>query len=419
MASPRSRSAGPALAVPAAMISANLLSYALLLVAARRLPRTGYGELVALLGVMLVATVPALATQTVAARRTAVSGSTNGLLRATAVIAGASTSTSALLAAPLVGFLHLHSIWGLVTIVVSTPALTVLGLLQGVAQGQRRFGRLAVLTMAAVGGRSFGGLVGLLAGGTSTCCLVGAAVGVWLAAGAGLAADLPALRVADSVASARELAVEALHAAHGHGAFLLLASLDVLLARHVLTATAAGTYAAGSVVTRAALWLPQSIAVLVFASLSDHQRHRRTYRHASASVAAIGAALVVGTAVLGRLAVSLVVGGRYHALDGTIWAFALIGTALAVLQLSIMAGLALRRRGRIAVIWGVGVGEITAVLVFSPHTAAGVATLLAIVTTLGAAASVAPALLHRDEHPAPAAVSSTQLIAPPGQGAGA
>ena len=77
-------SAGPVAAVTAAGFGANLLSYAVLLAAVHVLSPSGYGQIVVLLNVLLVGTVPSFAVQTVTARRVAV-GDTAGTARATAV----------------------------------------------------------------------------------------------------------------------------------------------------------------------------------------------------------------------------------------------------------------------------------------------------------------------------------------------
>ncbi len=405
-----------ALAVPAAMLSANLVSYLLLLAAARVLSKAAYGELLSLLGVWLVASVPALAMQTIAARRIAVGAERSSLVAGTAAIAGAASGVLLLGVPALDAFLHLGTPWGLLGTVAAVPAITALGTMQGIAQGGRHFGRLAMLTMATVGGRSLAGLIGLLIWRSTGACLLSAALGVSVAAVLYARREL-SVRDRPQPAHLRELMLEAVHAAHGHGVFLLVTSIDVLLARHVLSADAAGVYAAGSVVSRAALWLPQSVATLMFASLTDPRRHRRAYARAAALVVSAGAVTVAATALLGRLAVSVVAGGSYHALDNTMWVFAVIGAALAVLQLSVIAGLALRRRGRIAIIWALAVTDAVLVLSVQPDDAAGVARLLAAGAVLAAAASVGLSLRSRDNTLA-VAESDGQLSSPAGQGPG-
>jgi O-antigen/teichoic acid export membrane protein len=155
---------------------------------------------------------------------------------------------------------------------------------------------------------------------------------------------------------------ETLHAGHALGVFLLLTSLDVLLARHVLSGADAGAYAVGSVVTRAALWLPQSVVSLMFASLSEAERHQRTARSAAAIVLGLGSCAVLATAALGPFAVDVVGGSKYHQLDESVWLFALLGSLLSLVQLAILAGLAQRRACRVVLLWATIVVDLAVVL---------------------------------------------------------
>jgi O-antigen/teichoic acid export membrane protein len=362
----RSRPASwSALAVPVTFVLVNLLSYALLLAAAHLLPKSAYGALSSLLGLLLISTIPMLALQTVAARRAAAGTGSAGLVRGTAVVGAAVTLVLVAASPALAAFLHLSGIAGVLLVAASVPGGAVLGTAMGIAQGRRRFGRLAVLIALATGGRSATGLVGLLIGRSTDATLLGVALGLTAAA---LAVGLvhpggrppygPALR--DRTRTG--VLAETLAAALAHGTFLLLTSLDVLLARHVLSASEAGVYAVGSVVTRSAVWLPQSVVALMFASLAEQDRHHRTARRASAVVLGIGAVVVAGTAVAGRLVVSVVGGAKYHRLDSAMWLFALLGALLAVLQLSVLAGLAQRTAKRSLLLWATGVLDVAIVL---------------------------------------------------------
>jgi len=250
-------------------------------------------------------------------------------------------------------FLHLPNIVGILLVAASVPGTAVLGTAMGVAQGRRRFQWLAALILASTGGRSAGGLVGLLVAHTPGASLAGVSIGTTTAAVLVVAGGR---RMSAHRASIRDrtragVLVETMHAAHVHGTFLLLTSLDVLLARHVLTASAAGLYSVGSVLTRAAVWLPQSVVALMFASLADSEHHLRTARRASVAVLSLGAMIVAGAAVAGNLVVSVVGGSKYHVLDHDIWLFALLGALLAVLQLAVLAGLAQRNTRRAALLW--------------------------------------------------------------------
>jgi O-antigen/teichoic acid export membrane protein len=403
-----------AASVPITFLLVNALSYALLLVAAHVLSKSDYGELSSLLGLLLISTIPMLALQTVAARRAATQTESNGIVRGTAVVGGIATLVLVLLSPALAAFLHLPDLIGILLVAATVPAGAVLGSAMGIAQGRRQFARLALLIVAATGGRSACGLVGLALGRSSEATLLGVVVGmsgaalVVAASGPGFAAHRVALRDRRPAGVLSETA----GAAVAHGTFLLLTTLDVLLARHVLSSSAAGVYAVGSVVTRAAVWLPQSIVALMFASLATTGHHRRSARRASVVVLGLGAALVAGTATLGPLVVTFVGGAKYHALDDSIGLYALLGALLAVLQLSVLAGLAQRTARRAAVLWATIVVDVAVVLAAEDAmTPTRLVVTLSIVA--GAAAAVALWLTVREP-----GLTVAQPVSPEGHGPG-
>lgn len=376
--------AGSAAAVTAASFGANLLSYLVLLVAVHALSSSSYGQLVVLLNVLLVGTVPSFAVQTVVARRVA-TGETAGTARATVVVALAASGLLVLLSPALSAFLHLSGSGDLLLVAAALPGVTALGMYQGILQGQRRFTELGtVLALAAVG-RSGCGLVGLVVGRDSSMTLLGTLVGV-TACAAVVGARLRGVLVAGPPgAPLREIG----HALHAHGTFWFLSTLDLLLARHVLPSHLAAVYATGSVVTRAAIWLPQSVATLVFPHLTDAERHIRTLRRAVAVVAGAGAVVIAATAAFPSLVAKVVGGGRYPELVPSCWLFATLGASLALLQLGMVAGLALRRTRQTVVLWAAVAADTVLVLGGISHkTVGGVAGTVALVTVVAAFASV-------------------------------
>jgi hypothetical protein len=379
-------SAGPVAAVTAAGFGANLLSYAVLLAAVHVLSPSGYGQIVVLLNVLLVGTVPSFAVQTVTARRVAV-GDTAGTARATAAIALIASGLVVALSPALTAFLHLSHVGDLLLVAAALPGVTALGMYQGILQGQRRFAGLgAVLVLAALG-RSGCGLIGLIVGHGTSLALAGAMVGTTACAvlvGVRLRGVLAA---GPPAAPLREIA----HALHAHGTFWFLSTLDLLLARHVLSTHLAAVYATGSVVTRAALWLPQSVATLVFAHLTDAQRHGRLLRRALAVVAGVGAVVVAATAAMPELVAKVVGGGRYPELVPYCWLFATLGGALAVLQLGMVAGLALRRTRQTIVLWAAVAAD--SVLVLSSSSPVSIGRVVGPVVATTVLAAVASVLL--------------------------
>jgi O-antigen/teichoic acid export membrane protein len=383
--------------VPAAFLLANATSYALLLAAAHLLTASDYGLLSSLLSLLLISSIPMMALQTVAARRAAAHDGHESIAFGAVQVAGLATAAGCALTPAAVVFLHLPGYLGILLVVATIPANAALGTAMGSAQGRRQFTTLSALILAAIGGRSIGGLIGLLVGRTPDATLIGVLVGTSAAAVVVLALGPGRTWTRQLRAGGRRdgVFVETLHASHAHGAFLLLTSIDVLLARHVLSSADAGMYAAGSVVTRATLWLPQSVIMIMFASLADTGRHRAAARRAAQVVVVVGAACVAGAAVLGPLIVAFVGGGKYHALDHRIWIYALLGALLAVIQLALLAGLAQRNPRRAALIWATIVVDVVAVLASGVDTPTELVVVLVVVAA--AAAVIALGMTWRSD----------------------
>jgi O-antigen/teichoic acid export membrane protein len=373
-----------AAAVTGAGFAANLLSYAVLLAAAHALESSSYGQLVVLLNVLLVGTVPSFAVQSVTARRVA-TDETPGTVRATAIVALVAGAAIAVLAPALASFLHLSGSGDLLLVAAAVPAVTALGMYQGILQGQHRFTELGIVLGVAALARSGCGLVGLLLGRDATATLLATLLGV------GICALLVGSLLRGHLASGPALGPlrEMAHALHAHGTFWFLSALDLLLARHVLPSHVAAVYAAGSVVTRAAIWLPQSVASLVFPHLTDTERHTRMFRRAVAVVAGVGVVTVAGTAAMPSLVAKVAGGGRYPELVPSCWLFATLGASLALLQLGMIAGLALRRTRQTIILWTAIVADTVLVLTGGSHDSVGpVIGTVVVVTVLAAVASV-------------------------------
>jgi O-antigen/teichoic acid export membrane protein len=408
----RRRATIAALSVPAAAMTANLVSYVLVLAAAHVMSPAEYGALSSQFGLLLVATVPMLAIQTVTARRVAAGTGPAGVVHGAQQIAGGAALLGAVLSPALAAFLHLGGPLDVLLVSAAVVPMAVVGAAMGVAQGRRRFPRLAALTLASTAGRSAGGLVGLAVAPSSASVLLGMLAGsllvaVWVVATTVRQSPGGLRRLLGAAGDRRRHGVvnEALHAAHAHGVFLLLTSLDVLLARHVLTAEEAGSYAVGSVLTRSTLWLPQSVVLLLFASLAQAQHYRRTARQATAALVAIGVLSVAGTAVLAPVLVSIIGGSRYHGLDSIAWLFALLGAELSLIQFGVLAALAQRRVRRAALVWATIAADLITVLSQqSQMTTERLVTTLVVVTAVAALAATALTL--------------RQVVAPEGHGVG-
>jgi O-antigen/teichoic acid export membrane protein len=125
-------------------------------------------------------------------------------------------------------------------------------------------------------------------------------------------------------------------------ALLALANLDLLLARNALTGPDSGRYSAGTVCAKAAFWLPQVVAVVVFPRLSDPDAGRAVLRRAVLVVAGLGAVELLGALVLGRLALEITFGKGYGSLGPVVPLFVLQGAALSIVQLLVYRAIATR-----------------------------------------------------------------------------
>lgn len=333
--------------VTAATLVSHLLGYLLNLLAARRLGPADYGAVAALLGLLLVGSVPAMGLQAVAALHIARGRSAadraavrRRLLRSGLAIAAVVSGLAVAGAVPIAAFLHLRSGWPVVLLGVALLPLTLVGVFQGVLQGAERFHALAVLFVAVAAGKVGGGLAGVLGivgRPGATAVLVGTAAGSVAAAAFGWW-----LAGADRPASGPEgVWHDLVHATHALLAMFLLANIDLILARHYLPAAAAGLYAVGAVIAKGAFWLPQAVGVVAFPRLVDPVRRITTLPRAVALVGGLGAATVLGAVLLGRLAVRMVGGEDYIGLAAHAWWFALLGSLLALTQLLLFSRLAL------------------------------------------------------------------------------
>jgi O-antigen/teichoic acid export membrane protein len=347
------RSGGTWVAV--GMAAANLLGYALNLVASRVLGPTGFGALGALLGVVLIGNVAALGLQTVTARvlvgtRRSFGAEAARLYRlalASALAVGGLTLAAAPVLAELLHLTDAGSVWWLPLVLAP---LTVTGVQLGILQGAERFRRLALLYVVAAAGKVGGGLVGVVVGDSVTATMAGTAVGSLLSVLVGHAMVRGLLAPAWG-GSARAHLPELLHAAHTLLVLFVLTNVDVLLARHYLPGPEAGRYAVGAVVAKGTFWLPSFVGVVALPALSDSLRRRRAAVRAIAAVSACGLAVTLFCAAFGDFVVLVVGGPAYESLAPRVWMFAAAGSLYALAQLLLYSRLAARDRRALVAVW--------------------------------------------------------------------
>ncbi|HVK22529.1 MAG TPA: polysaccharide biosynthesis protein [Actinokineospora sp.] len=391
------RARADAVLVTAALAGNNVANYLLTVVAARLLAPGVFGEFGSLLALMVIGVVPAMGLQTVVALRVAerrVDAATEPLSRTETdpimtlglLTSGAVTLAGLALSPVITSMLHLDSPWQAIWLALSLAPLSMLGVFHGVLQGTHRFRALAVMIGMEAFGKAGGALAGLaLFGHTAgalamaTICSSIVAVTGWLVCGA------PALAVKVDSRQVRAVA----HAASGMLALVLLVNLDLVLARHYLPAAQAGEYAVGAVLTKAAYWLPSAVGILVLPRLADPRRRRRLVPIALAVCVGVDAVAVVGAAVFGQEVMMLIGGPQYAGSHLPMWAFALVGSVLSVMQILLFSRIASADTRSVWLVWTAVVVEVALVTTAFHGGVAAVVTAAAVATGLVAGAGAA------------------------------
>ena len=145
------------------------------------------------------------------------------------------------------------------------------------------------------------------------------------------------------------MTTETLHVSHALVAMFTFTSFDVLVARALQDSEPAGQYAAGAILVKIAFWLPQAVVVAAFPLMST--RESGALRRAALLVAALGATLVLGAAVLGPSVVPPVLGPGYDVAASHAWLFVLVGVLESLAYLVVFDRLASRDRNAVWTVW--------------------------------------------------------------------
>lgn len=362
---PASAAAGTGLrggsAIAAAVVGMNIATYAFTIIAARLLGPRPYGGFAAVMNVLLVAGVLSLALQATAARRIArepddvheVEEAILTVGRRSALVLG----VVFVLAAPLVDkALKLDSLATALLLAVAVVPITHMGAQAGVLQGERRWVPLALLYLAAGVPRLFVGTVALLVSADETVAVAAVAVAAFAPVLVG-SVTLHRLRIGRAAHSSvgdhspRALWWETVYNSQALLAFLVLSNVDIVLARNTLDAHDAGLYAGGLIMVKAVLFLPQFVVVLAFPSMGTADARRTALTASLGLVAVTGACVTLGTWLLSGLALIFVGGSEYGGIEDDLWAFAVLGTLLSMLQLLVYSVLARQARNSIVLLW--------------------------------------------------------------------
>ncbi len=353
----RVRDRGVAIAV--AMGVMNVATYGYQMVTARALGPQEFGAFAALMNLLLVVSVMSLAVQATAARR--ISAEPRDVVQIERTILRVTYKSAAVLGlvllalTPLINLvLRLDSLASAAVVGLIAVPLTVMGGQAGVLQGERRWAALAVVYVAAGVPRLVFGSALVLWQPSEFSAVVGVAIGACVPVVVGfIVLRRPRSDHADGDGpQIPSLIGEVARSSQALLAFFALSNVDVIVARNVLDGYDSGLYAAGLILTKAVLFLPQFVVVVTFPAMSTPRERRRALIRGLSLVGGIGVVAIAGAALLSPLAMVFVGGGEYSEVESRLWLFAVLGTLLAMIQLLVYAVLARQGRRSVYAPWG-------------------------------------------------------------------
>lgn len=359
------RTIGVALGVATAV--GHALSYAFSVVLSRALGPADFGALGALLGIAVVAGVPAAGLQTQVARVAATTPTRPAIRRGyrQGWVIGAGLALGLVAAAgPLAGLLRLDGPLAVLALAVGIVPVCALGARQGVLLGRAAFLLLGVAAVLVPALRLVGAVVAAHAGMGVAGAVGMQSAATWLGLVAVMAlvgtlsspevTTIPPRMAGPSVGSL-------LRASSGLFGLFVLANVDVLLARVFLTDTESGIYAVGAMAAKVVFWGSQFVALLVFPRVARGEAGRELVLRAGVLVAAAGGIAAVVAVPLAGPVLDLLVGPAYAAAAGLAPWFVVLGTLLALVQLSTYTAVAADRHRFALLLWATVVLQVLAI----------------------------------------------------------
>lgn len=344
--------------IAVAMAIMNFATYAYTILVAHTVGPASYGAFLATMNLLIIVSVASLGVQATAARRIAADpehvGQIERSILGVTYRAAAALGVLLLVLSPVVDrALRLDSLPIAFLVAASAVPVTIMGAQAGILQGERRWRALGLLYIAAGVPRVAVGAALLAWRPTELWAIVAVFVGFCAPVVVGWwALRLPQRREAFSQEHrGRAILWESVHNGQALLAYFALTSVDIIVARNVLSDHDSGLYGAGLILTKAMLFLPQFVVVVAFPSMSTVEHRRRALLRSLSLVAVLGLAGAVATWLLSSLAIVFVGGAQYAEIEGQLWIFAILGTVLSLVQLLIYSVLARQGRRSILIVW--------------------------------------------------------------------
>jgi O-antigen/teichoic acid export membrane protein len=317
----------------------NVTTYGFTIASAHILGPTDYGALAAWMNVLLVVNVGFLGLQATAARRLssgehALEDVEPHLVRLT-LVTSLALGVVLLVLTPVIDVTLQLDDWVMAALIgISVVPLTLTGGLSGILQGERRWGALSAVYICIGAPRLVLGVALMVWRPDPRTAAIAVAVSLLAPVAVALAVlrRRPLRPGRPDATGLGSLMRELLHNSQALLAFFALSNVDLIVARHTLDSHDAGLYAAGLILAKAVLFLPQFVSIVAFPSMAADYSSR-TFVLAVVSVIGLGALATLATAVLPGLALIFVGGTEYDDVRGRLWIFAVLGTLLAILMM--------------------------------------------------------------------------------------
>lgn len=390
----------------------GILGYVFHFVVGRMLGPASYGIVAASLAALYLLTLPALIVQIVSARFTSLAAGRNELggVRAMVMqISALSLGVGLPIAIGLMVFAHQASQYlqvpdnRVVYVLAATTLVTLLvAANRGALQGLRRFMTLAGNQAIDMGSRVLLGGALVAAGLHALGAVIALLFGPLLAYAQSvvlmlrLKGDPAAERT--PLANVGRYAISAAIAAMG---VTYLFNADVVLAKHYLSSTDAGIYAAGSVLGRVAYFLGVTVASVMFPEVATlHARDENHFHVVDASLLlmlALSAALIAGYFLVPQL-VLLPYGAGFAPVRPYLGPFAIALSLLAISNLMVNYFLSVNSQRFVAPLIGASVLETILIVLFH----SGIGQIIAMLATAIGALALALGALYAAERFRPA-----------------
>ncbi|MFJ6131177.1 MATE family efflux transporter [Janibacter terrae] len=342
------------LVLGASMGLANVMGYVFVALVSSTLGPADFGGFSALNTYGVLLALPAGAYQLVVARRQGAryrvtDRHVTGLRSALAVGSVLALVTIAL--SPVLAHqLRLDTAWSVVWLALMLPPMTLTGALQGVLLGRGLLGRLSVVYLVTAGSRLVAAVVATLAG--FDVVEVFAATLLASVATLGCALLLTRHELAGG-RSARGLLRDLVRSNLALAGLMALSSVDVMLARSVLTDHDSGSYALAALFGKVVFWGTQFVALAIVPRLAEGSPGavRATVYRSAAGVLAIGTVVALGCALLPGRLVALSGGAAFTDAEPLLVWSAIIGTLWAVVQVWLFAGMTRGHHVLTVVVW--------------------------------------------------------------------